>query len=54
MSNTSRCPTPDVQTAFARIEQLGCQRPVPAAVRKMREVVLERLMAQGDNLSPEP
>jgi len=34
----------DVQTAFDRIEQLGCQRLVPAAVRKMREVVFERLM----------
>jgi transcriptional regulator with XRE-family HTH domain len=41
-------PTPDVQTAFDRIEQLGCQRLVPAAVRKMREVVFERLMAQGE------
>jgi transcriptional regulator with XRE-family HTH domain len=35
----------DVQTAFDRIEQLGCQRLVPDAVRKMREVVFERLKA---------
>jgi hypothetical protein len=38
---------PDVQTAFDRIEQLGCQRLVPGAVRKMREIVYERLMAQS-------
>jgi transcriptional regulator with XRE-family HTH domain len=40
---------PDVQTAFDRIEQLGCQRLVPGAVRKMREMVYDRLMAQGEN-----
>jgi len=42
-----RDPAPDVQAAFARIEQLGCQRLVPAAVRKMREVVFERLTRKG-------
>jgi len=47
-------PESDVRMAFDRIEQLGCQRLVPAAVRKMREVVFERLMAQGENLSPKP
>jgi len=40
----NRDPTSDVQAAFDRIEQLGCQRLVPAAVRKMREIVFERLM----------
>jgi transcriptional regulator with XRE-family HTH domain len=40
----NRDPTPDVQMAFDRIEQMGCQRLVPGAVRKMREVVFERLM----------
>jgi len=42
----------DVQMAFDRIEQAGVQRLVPAAVRKMREIVFERLMAmmpQGRN-----
>jgi transcriptional regulator with XRE-family HTH domain len=43
-----RDPAPDVQAAFDRIEQLGCQRLVPAAVRKMREVVFERLAKAGD------
>jgi transcriptional regulator with XRE-family HTH domain len=38
-------PTLDVQMAFDRIEQAGLQRLVPAAVRKMREVVFDRLMA---------
>jgi len=38
-------PTLDVQMAFDRIEQAGCQRLVPAAVHKMREIVFERLMA---------
>jgi transcriptional regulator with XRE-family HTH domain len=38
-------PTLDVQMAFDRIEQAGLERLVPAAVRKMREVVFERLMA---------
>jgi transcriptional regulator with XRE-family HTH domain len=38
-------PTPDVRMAFDRIEQLGCQRLVPAAVRKIREIVFDRLMA---------
>jgi hypothetical protein len=41
--------TPDVKAAFDRIEQLGCRRLVPVAVRKMREVVFERLMKQGEN-----
>jgi transcriptional regulator with XRE-family HTH domain len=36
--------TPDVQAAFDRIEQAGVRALVPAAVRKMREVVFERLM----------
>jgi hypothetical protein len=40
----NRDPTSDVQVAFDRIERLGCQRLVPAAVRKMREIVFERLM----------
>ena len=40
--------TSDIKMAFDRIEQVGCQRLVPAAVRKMREVVFERLMAQGE------
>jgi hypothetical protein len=40
-------PVPDVQTAFDRIEQLGCQRLVPGAVRKMREMVYERLMGKA-------
>ena len=38
-------PTLDVQMAFDRIEQAGCQRLVPAAVHEMRDVVFERLMA---------
>jgi transcriptional regulator with XRE-family HTH domain len=38
-------PVLDVQMAFDRIEQAGLQRLVPAAVHKMREVVLDRLMA---------
>jgi len=45
-------PTLDVQIAFDRIEQAGLQRLVPAAVRKMREIVFERLMdltPQGEN-----
>jgi transcriptional regulator with XRE-family HTH domain len=37
-------PTLDVQMAFDRIEQAGLQRLVPAAVHKMREIVLDRLM----------
>ena len=37
-------PTSDVQVAFDRVEQLGCQRLVPAAVRKMREIVFDRLL----------
>jgi hypothetical protein len=44
--------TPDVKAAFDRIEQLGCQRLVPGAVRKMREIVFTRLMErmpQGGN-----
>jgi transcriptional regulator with XRE-family HTH domain len=40
----NRDPVPDIQTAFDRIEQTGSQRLVPAAVRKMREIVFERLM----------
>ena len=40
-------PTSDVKMAFDRIEQLGCQRLVPAAVRKMREVVFEKLSLMG-------
>jgi transcriptional regulator with XRE-family HTH domain len=36
--------TADVQAAFDRIEQAGVRALVPAAVRKMREVVFERLM----------
>jgi transcriptional regulator with XRE-family HTH domain len=40
----NRDPIPDVQTAFDRIEQAGVRALVPAAVRKMREVVFERLM----------
>jgi transcriptional regulator with XRE-family HTH domain len=43
--------TADVQAAFDRIEQLGCQRLVPAAVRKMREVVFERLTRAADKKS---
>jgi transcriptional regulator with XRE-family HTH domain len=42
-----RDPTPDIKAAFDRIEQLGCQRLVPAAVRKMREVVFEKLSTMG-------
>jgi hypothetical protein len=48
----NRDPTLDVQMAFDRIEQAGVQRLVPVAVRKMREIVSERLMAmipQGGN-----
>jgi hypothetical protein len=48
----NRDPTLDVQMAFDRIEQAGCQRLVPAAVRKVREVVFDRLMEmtpQGGN-----
>ncbi len=41
----NRDPTLDVQMAFDRIEQAGIQRLVPAAVRKMREIVFDRLMA---------
>jgi len=41
----NRDPVLDVQMAFDRIEQAGVQRLVPAAVRKMREVVFERLMS---------
>ncbi len=37
-------PVPDVQMAFDRIEQAGVQRLAPAAVRKMREIVFDRLM----------
>jgi len=40
----NRDSTLDVQMAFDRIEQAGVQRLVPAAVRKMREIVFERLM----------
>jgi transcriptional regulator with XRE-family HTH domain len=36
--------TADVQAEFDRIEQAGVRALVPAAVRKMREVVFERLM----------
>jgi transcriptional regulator with XRE-family HTH domain len=45
-------PTLDVQMAFDRIEQAGLQRLVPAAVRKMREIVfdrLKRMTPQGGN-----
>jgi hypothetical protein len=38
--------------AFDRIEQAGLQRLVPAAVRKMREIVfdrLKRMTPQGGN-----
>jgi len=41
----NRDPSLDVQMAFDRIEQAGVQRLAPAAVRKMREIVFERLMA---------
>ena len=41
----NRDPTPDVQMAFDRIEQAGLRVLVPAAVRKMREIVFDRLMA---------
>jgi transcriptional regulator with XRE-family HTH domain len=37
-------PTLDVQMAFDRIEQAGLERLVPDAVRKMREIVFDRLM----------
>jgi hypothetical protein len=51
-------PTSDIKMAFDRIEQVGCQRLVPAAVRKMREVVFERLMTaqggRGQTLDPKP
>ena len=41
----NRDPTLDVQMAFDRVEQAGLEaRLVPAAVRKMREMVFERLM----------
>jgi len=42
----------DVRMAFDRIEQAGLRVLVPAAVRKMREIVFERLMEmtpQGGN-----
>jgi len=42
----------DVQMAFDRIEQAGLRVLVPAAVRRMREIVFERLMEmtpQGGN-----
>jgi transcriptional regulator with XRE-family HTH domain len=39
-------PVPDIQMAFDRIEQTGAQRLVPAAMRKMREIVFERLRGQ--------
>jgi transcriptional regulator with XRE-family HTH domain len=45
-------PTPDVRMAFDRIEQAGLRVLVPAALRKMREIVFARLMAltpQGGN-----
>jgi transcriptional regulator with XRE-family HTH domain len=48
----SKDPVPDIEIAFDRIEQLGCQRLVPGAVRKMREIVFTRLMErmpQGGN-----
>ena len=41
----NRVPTLDVQMAFDRVEQAGLERLVPAAVRKMREIVFDRLMA---------
>jgi len=41
----NRDPTMDVRMAFDRVEQAGLEaRLVPAAVRKMREVVFDRLM----------
>jgi len=40
----NRDPTLDVQMAFDRIEQNALERLVPAAVRKMREIVFDRLM----------
>ena len=40
----------DVQMAFNRIEQMGCQRLVPDAVRKMREIVFARLMEMAPRL----
>ena len=40
----NRDATLDVQMAFDRVEQAGVQRLVPAAVRKMREIVFGRLM----------
>jgi len=49
----NRDPTLDVQMAFDRIEQNAVEHLVPAAVRKMREVVYERLMAmtpRGGNI----
>jgi hypothetical protein len=39
----NRDPTLDVQMAFDRIELVGLQRLVPAAVRRMREVIFDRL-----------
>ena len=42
---TSRDPTLDVQMAFDRIERNAVEHLVPAAVRKMREVVYDRLLA---------
>jgi transcriptional regulator with XRE-family HTH domain len=47
----NRDPTSDIKAAFDRIEQLGCQRLVPAAVRKMREVVFEKLTRAADKKS---
>jgi transcriptional regulator with XRE-family HTH domain len=49
----SKDPTTDVQMAFDRIEQAGIRRLVPAAVHKMREVVFERLMTQGEEPKPQ-
>jgi hypothetical protein len=41
----NRDPTLDVQMAFDRLEQAGLRVLVPAALRKMLEIVFERLMA---------
>ena len=41
----NRDSTLDIQMAFDRIERNAVERLVPAAVRKMREVVFNRLMA---------
>ena len=38
-------PTLDIQMAFDRIEKAGLRVLVPAALRKMREIVFDRLMA---------